>query len=75
MTEKPQITMTPCKSSAISSTGYAAESRIFAVAFKGGKTYRYADVPPSIPAGLAEAKSVGKYIASNVVGKFKLAKD
>lgn len=72
---KAEIPMTAVKSSAIRGYGYDAPSRVLAVAFKTGRTYRYADVPPSIPEGIASAKSVGRFITTNVVGRFGLAKD
>lgn len=73
--QKPQITMTPCKSAAITAHGYDAATKTLALQFKGGRTYRYGDVPQAIAAGIADAKSIGKYIGNNVTGKFKLLKD
>ena len=73
--KKPQIDMTPCKSTAVRAFGYDPATKTLAVAFNGGKTYRYEGVPPAIAAGLPEAKSIGKYLARNVTSKFKPAKD
>ena len=69
--KKADIPLTACKSSAVTGYGYDANSKTLAVQFKGGKTYRYADVPASVHAGFAEAKSVGKYVGSTIAGKYK----
>lgn len=63
--------MNECKSSCISAHGYDAASKTLALTFKGGKTYRYADVPPSAYDALREAKSAGTYFAKHINGKFK----
>lgn len=69
--KKPDIPLTACKSSAVTGYGYDAASKTLAVQFKGGKTYHYPDVPASVHAGFAEAKSIGKYVGTHVAGKFK----
>lgn len=69
----PAITLTPvAKSGSIKATGYCAATKTLAVQFKGGsKTYHYADVPESVFGDMGKAESVGKFITSQVVGKFK----
>lgn len=70
--QAPVITMTPVKSSNIAATGYDAATKTLAVQFKGGlKTYHYAGVPESVFGDMAKAESVGKFVTSQVVGKFK----
>lgn len=68
-----EIPMTGLKSSAVSAYGYDAASKTLAVTFKGGRTYRYADVPQGFVDGIAGADSVGKYLGAGVRG-FKPAK-
>lgn len=61
-------------SSSVSAAGYDAESRTLAITFKGGRTYRYTEVPQSVFENLLQAKSVGKFVSTSVVGKFALEK-
>lgn len=72
--DRPEIPLSPIKSSAVSATGYDSASRVLAVQFQGGKTYRYTGVPPEVAIGLREAKSVGNFMASRVIGKFEVEK-
>jgi hypothetical protein len=67
MTESKPIPMTAVTSSAVASYGYDPEDQVLAVAFRGGRTYRYADVPPHVVEQLKKAKSVGKFITNSVV--------
>lgn len=62
---------TPAKSSNIAATAYDPASQSMAVTFKGGKTYVYHDVPQEVHSAMGKADSIGKFIGSNVVGKFK----
>lgn len=59
------------KSSAIAGHGYHPESKTLDIQFNGGKTHRYHDVPQSVVDGLAKAKSVGNFVSTQIVGKFK----
>lgn len=68
------VPMVPLASSSISSAGYDLANSELHVTFKGGRTYRYAEVPKHVFDGLLQAKSAGRYVSSSVVGKFKLAK-
>lgn len=73
--DKPKdIPLTACKSTAITGYGYDAATNTLAVQYKGGKTYHYEDVPASVHAGFADAKSIGKYVGTAITGKFKAAK-
>lgn len=69
----PAFNMYPvAKSSNILATGYDAASKTLAIQFKGGgKTYHYADVPAATFDALEKAESVGKFVVSQIVGKFK----
>ena len=72
MSEKPKapaIPITPVESSSnVSGWGYDAATSTLAVRFKGGATYHYAGVPRVVVDELHEAKSVGSFIASKIVG-------
>lgn len=68
------VPMVPLVSTSVASAGYDAANSELLVRFKGGKTYRYADVPRHIYDSLLQAKSAGRFISSSVVGKFQLAK-
>lgn len=68
----PVITMTPVKSSNIAATGYDPATKTLAVQFKGGlKTYHYAGVPESVFGDMSKAESVGKFINTQVAGRYK----
>lgn len=72
MSEQPNIPVTEeSKSSAITGHGYDAASRTLLLRFNGGRSYRYADVPPEVYAALKEAKSMGGYFGKHINGKFK----
>lgn len=70
--QKPVIPMTACKSSAVTAHGYHADSNTLALTFKGGKTYRYPGFPAELYGKLQGADSVGKFVAANITGKFKV---
>jgi len=69
--KQPDFKFTPAKSSNISATAYDVASQTLAITFKGGKTYTYANVPPYVHAAMNKADSIGKFVGSNIVGKFK----
>lgn len=69
------IAMTAVSSSSIQAYGYQAGTRTLVLTFKGGRSYRYADVPQSTVDGIREAKSTGTYVAKHVLGKFAIAKE
>lgn len=66
--------MTAVKSTSIQAYGYEAGSRTLVLTFKGGRSYRYADVPQSTVDGIRDAKSTGTFVAKHVLGKFAIAK-
>lgn len=61
--------MTPVKSSNVESVGY--DGSTLTITFKGGKTYHYSNVPTSIHQSLLKAKSIGSFIATNIINKYK----
>lgn len=67
----PKFTMKPVKSSQISKYGYDAASKTLAVAFTGGQVYHYHGVEQATVDGFTKAESPGKFLQSNIVGKFK----
>lgn len=62
-------------SSTIAAIGYDPEARILQVNFKtkdgDGSPYTYADVPADLAWHLLNADSVGKFLASEIKGKFE----
>lgn len=69
----PVINMAPVdRSSTVSATGYDPATKTLAVQFKGGlKTYHYAGVPESVFGDMSKAESVGKFINTQVAGRYK----
>lgn len=65
--------MTACDSDAISHHGYDPESKTMALTFRGGKTYQYRGVSPSVYDDLVKAQSKGKHFATHISGKYKAA--
>lgn len=63
--------MIAADSEAISHHGYDPESKTMAVTFRGGKTYRYRDVPKSVYEELSLARSLGKHFVKHISGKYK----
>lgn len=53
--------MVPVRSTAISSVGYDATTRMMKITFKQGRTYDFCRVPPEVHRGLMSAPSVGAY--------------
>ncbi|MDR3488783.1 MAG: KTSC domain-containing protein [Bradyrhizobium sp.] len=66
--------MTPVKSSNIKAIGYDDETGAMHVTFKSGDTYAYAGVEKAIYLQAFDAASVGRFVASDVVAKFKARK-
>lgn len=58
----------PVVSSNIASIGYDADEQTLVVEFKGGRLYRYADVPKETHQALMRADSVGGYFARHIKG-------
>lgn len=67
-------TMQTVDSSNIESIGHDADAKTLHVKFKGGATYKYANVPTSAHAALMAADSKGKHLNANIVGKFTSTK-
>lgn len=65
----PTIAMKPLSSSSVSSYGYDDASQTLAVQFKNGRTYHYEGIAPSAAAGLATAKSAGRYVNEILRGR------
>lgn len=62
------IKLKPVKNSSnITAYGYDPKTRALHVAFKSGRTYRYADVPAALFARLEIAESKGSFIATEIV--------
>lgn len=61
--------MTPVKSSNVESVGH--DGNTLAITFKGGKTYYYPNVPTSVHQSLLKAKSIGSFITTNIINKYK----
>lgn len=58
------------QSSNIASIGYDANFSILEIEFKGGEVYQYTGVPPHHHAGIMAADSHGKYLNTNIKGKY-----
>jgi hypothetical protein len=65
----------PVQSSNVASVGFEAgeepDSGTLEVEFRSGHIYRYEGVPQSEYQALAGASSVGKYMNSNIVGRYQ----
>lgn len=65
------VEMIPCESTNIEGYGYNSKKQWLWIAFKGNRVYRYDKVPYDIVNQLHLAESKGKYVSSNIKGKFK----
>lgn len=74
MTENKDIEMIPVVSSNLEAVGYDEESRELSVRFHGGALYRYQDVPEDVYRGLLEAGSPGRFLNSDIKGKYDYEK-
>ena len=57
-------------SSAISGAWYLPNRRQLDLMFTSGRRYRYADVPPEIATGFAEAASKGRFYNAEIRDKY-----
>ena len=57
-------------SSAISSVEYDQGSSTLELEFKSGSVYAYQDVPPDVYRELLEADSMGRFVSSNIKGRY-----
>lgn len=53
----------------------AWENETLTIEFHNGRTYRYLKVPVTIYNGLIEAPSAGRYLNTQVIGKFEFKED
>ncbi len=74
MTEKTDIEMVEVVSSNIHSVGYDATENVLQVRFHGGALYRYLNVPENVYRGFLEADSAGRYLNTEVKGKYEYEK-
>ncbi len=65
---------TEVKSSNVKSVGYDLTNKILEVEFHSGGIYHYLKVPEDCVQDLARAKSVGKFISSEIKGNFEFVK-
>lgn len=63
------MTRRPVTSSHIDSIGW--EDEVLEVEFRGGKVYRYEEVPQSEYQALLGADSPGKYLLQNIDGTYR----
>jgi len=68
------IPMTPCKSSQVESYGFDAESRTLALKFRSGGEYHYFEVSHETFEQLKTCESVGKFLGSEIRGKFRFVR-
>ena len=68
------IEMTPCKSSQVKAFGYDAASKTLQLEFNSGGIYQYHDVPASTFDSMKECESVGKFLGTEIKGKFKFTR-
>lgn len=66
----PKIHKQSFDSTSIASATYAAPRQTLELQFRGGRTYRYFDVPPSIYAGLLDAASKGQFFHRSIRGRY-----
>lgn len=57
-------------SSALSSVGYDEGSSTLELEFKSGSVYDYHGVPPDVYRELMEADSKGRFVSSNIKGRY-----
>ncbi len=59
------------ESSSLRSIGYDRVTRVLEIEFRGGRTYRYRDVPPELVGELKRAASKGQFFQSFVRDRFE----
>jgi len=64
---------TKVKSSIVVSVGYDAEQKVLEVEFKSG-VYQYFEVPKKTYEQALKAPSIGKFIWSNIRGRYRFSK-
>lgn len=68
--EFDMIQMKEVTSAAMQAWGFEPASKTLAIRFNGGSVHHFTDVPVEVINGLAGAKSVGRYYAEHIRGKF-----
>jgi uncharacterized protein YuzE len=65
--------MKPCpkESTNVKAIGYDPEAATLRIQFASGKTYEYAGVPDDVYIDLMASDSIGRFVASNIRGKFE----
>lgn len=58
------------KSSNIVSAGYSPDDKVMEIKFKGGGTYRHADVPQRVYDAFMASDSKGGHYHANINGKY-----
>ncbi|HVV83708.1 MAG TPA: KTSC domain-containing protein [Kofleriaceae bacterium] len=61
----------PVRSKAIAVVGFDADTNVLEVVLKEGGTYRYFGVPRSVAQAMLEAPSIGAFVATEVVPRFR----
>lgn len=64
------MNMEKCTSSQIAEYGYDPETKVLAVRFVMGGFYHYRNVPPDVFTEMKAAQSVGRFLHTNVKGRF-----
>lgn len=65
---------TPVSSSNVFAIGYDPNSEVLEVEFTNGAVYSYSGVPPGEYEGFMNADSKGKYLHSNIKGRYSYMK-
>jgi hypothetical protein len=60
------VPLRPVDSSALDAAGYDTARRELRVAFKGGRTYVYLDVPPETYEAFLQAESKGRFVNAEI---------
>ena len=68
------LEMHKINSSNINKIGYDVASKTLRIAFKGGYTYDYTDVPERLYIGLKSSNSPGRFFVKNIRDKFAFKK-
>jgi hypothetical protein len=58
-------------SSNVTTTGYVKDEQVLVITFKNGKKYSYKDVPVSVWLDLLETKSIGRFIAKEIIQHYE----
>lgn len=62
----------PVESSSISSVGFDPESQVLEVEFRrGGRVFRFFDVPEFMFKGLMLARSKGQFVATRIADRYR----